>query len=70
MVPLSATPELAEKVLRKGGNCPEKWEIFGNSSALLPNSALLYSKRTLRSCEEKQRTSIELFDKVWPVTSV
>ena len=26
-VALFATPKLSEKVLRKGGNCPEKWEI-------------------------------------------
>jgi len=28
VVSLFATPELSKKVLRKGGNCPEKWEIF------------------------------------------
>ena len=37
VVPLFASPKLSEKVLRKGGNCPEKLEIFAKiSNALFP----------------------------------
>ena len=36
VIPLFA-PKLSEKVLRKGGNCPEKWGIFAKiSNALFP----------------------------------
>ena len=54
-VPLFSTPKLPKKVLKKGGNCPEKWDIYeklpkiAKSDRLFPTFHQLIAKQLSES---------------------